>query len=218
MYRRAQLNKAGSKLLEFVIRQAGERGLTRVGMFFHGIRDEVDPLISLYREHGFQLARGQPRLEMLTRRLSIDPGPHDIRFRSAEEVGPAVLLGVEAAIQDWSLEQARENLEFSREMWSVPDTDWLAAYEDENPVGVVRMAVSREGVGVVDAFGLLREHRGRGLGICLLARGLSCLIGKTEVVRLDADHDNVPALRLFERAGFQVHHLHGNLTLEVTSV
>ena len=51
-----------------------------------------------------------------------------------------------------------------------------------------------------------------------IAGGLSRLIGKTEVVWLDVDHDNVPALRVYERAGFQVHHRSGGMVLELSDV
>ena len=209
---RVQLDDAGGKLLEFAVRRAAEQGLHRICMPFHGFPDEVGPLIDLYRRHGFQ---GHPRIEMTIRQLRIDPGPQRLRFRSAEEIGLDAVCEIEARMRDWSPEQTKKNLEFSQRMWSLSDMDWLAAYEGEHPVGTVRMAVTREGVGVVDAFGLLREYRGRGLGIHLLAGGLSCLIGKTDVVWQDVDHDNVPALRVYERAGFRVHHHHGEMALEL---
>lgn len=212
---RVEPDKVGSKLIEFAVRKAHEQGLQRVCVSFHGFPDEIDPLMALYRKHGFE---GQPRLEMVSHQLLVDPGPQRLQFRSAEEARLDALYEIDAAIHSWSVEQSKKNLEISRKMWSVSDTDWLAAYEGQNLVGTVRMAVTREGVGVVDAFGLLEAYRGRGLGIHLLAGGLSCLIGKTEVVWLDVDHDNIPALRVYRRAGFQVHHHHCGMALKLTDV
>jgi ribosomal protein S18 acetylase RimI-like enzyme len=79
------------------------------------------------------------------------------------------------------------------------------------------MALSREGVGVVDVFGLLEEHRGRGLGIGLLAAGISRLAGKTNTVWLDIDEDNGPAVSTCKRAGFRIHHRHGGMTAALTA-
>lgn len=132
----------------------------------------------------------------------------------AADVGPEAVGEVEARMRGWAAAEVEKNLAVSRTMWSVADRDWLAAYEGRTPVGVVRMAVTREGVGVVDAFGLAKEHRGRGLGIHLLAAGLARLAGQTDVVWLDVDLDNVPALRVYQRAGLHVHHLDGSMTLE----
>ena len=41
------------------------------------------------------------------------------------------------------------------------------------------------------------------------ARGLSALLGRTEIARLEVHHDNRAAIRPRERSGRQVHHLHG---------
>ena len=177
-------------------------------MGFHGVPDEVEPLVSLYERLGFAC---HLRLEMVGRQLGIDPGPRRLEFRSADEIGEDSLLALEAELRGWSLEQARKNLAVSRKMWSVPNSDWLGACEGEKLVGTARMAVTREGVGVLDDFGLLESWRGHGLGIHLLAAGLSRLAGKVEVVWLDVDHDNVPARRVYERAGFEVLHLHGTM-------
>lgn len=218
---RLQLDEAGSKLLEFVIRLAAEQGIKRVRVFFHGFPDEVDPLISLYQKNGFELGKGNPRREMLSRQLLVNPGPHHLQFRSAEEIGLDAFYESEAVAGHCpSAEEAKKDCEISRRMWwSVePATDWLVAYEGQNVVGTVRVAVTRDGVGVLDNIAIAKEYRGRGLGICLLARGLSSLVGRTEVVWLDVDHDNVPALRLYRRAGFRVHHHHCGMALKMTSV
>lgn len=209
---RIQLEEAGSKLLEFVIRYACEQGLQRVSVFFHGFPDEVDPLMSLYRKLGFE---GHPRFEMVSRQLAVDRGPQHLQFRSAEEIGLDAFHEIDGMLHGWSVEQSKKNSGISRAMWCIePGTDWLVAYEGLNLVGTVQVAVTHEGVGVLDYIAIVEEYRGRGLGRCLLTRGLSALVGRTEVVWLDVDHDNIPAVWLYKRAGFQVHHHHGGMTKE----
>lgn len=199
-------------LIEAAVRYAEERGLRRVSVSFHGFPDEIEPLVGSYRGQGF---RGPLRLEMLSRELHIDPGPRPLQFRSAAEIGLDAAGEVEAKMRGWTVEKVRSNYDISLRMWQLAETDWLAAYEGGKPVGTVRTAVTHDGIGVADAFGLIEQYRGRGLGIHLLAGGLSCLSGKTNVVWLDVDEDNVPARRVYERACFRVHHLHGEMAKEL---
>lgn len=113
----------------------------------------------------------------------------------------------------------KKDCEFSERMWGTtdPKTDWLVAYDGEQLVGTVRVAVTREGLGVLDDIALIKEYRGRGFGRCLLARGLSALIGRTEIVRLDCEQDNTSAVQLYRQAGFKIHHEHGELRKELES-
>ena len=208
-----QLEDAGGELVEWVVRWASEEGLERLCISFHGFPDEVDPLVELYRQHGFE---GYPRLEMVSRYLTVDTEERCLAFRSAEEIGLEAVCEVEAEMRGWSMEQTRRNLEFSQRMWLMPTSAWLVAYREGDPAGTVRMAMTHEGVGVVDAFGLLEAYRGQGLGIHLLAGGLSCLVGKTDIVSLDVDHDNMPAQRVYNRAGLRVHHHHGEMVMNLS--
>ena len=79
----------------------------------------------------------------------------------------------------------------------------------------MRVAVTASRVGLADGIAVAKERRGRGLGRLLLARGLAALIGRTDVVWLDTDHDNMPAQRLYRRAGFQLLHRHGVLAAKL---
>ncbi len=117
----------------------------------HGFPDEVDPLLNLYQRQGFALCEGHPRLEMLSRQVRVNPGPRRLEFRSAEEIGLASFYEIDAMIRNWSVEDSRKNCELSRKMWSLdPRTDWLVAYEGQNLVGAVEVAVTRTGIGVLD--------------------------------------------------------------------
>jgi len=213
---RTELEQAGAPLIDFVLGQAEEQALKQVNVSLHGFPDEVDPLVDLYRAHGFE---GEPRWEMVTYRLRIDPGAHQLQFRTAGEAGLETFSQSEVISgQSPSAEESRKECELSQRMWSSvePHTDWLIAYEGRDVIGTVRVAVTATGVGLLDSIAVAEERRGRGLGRVLLARGLSALVGRTDVVWLDTDHDNVPAQRLFRWAGFQLHHRHGRLTAELS--
>jgi len=210
---RAQMDQTGVELIRFALKQASQEGLQRVVMSFHGFADEVAPLSRVYRELGFS---GQLRWEMVSHQLAMDPGPKHLRYRSAGEIGLSAFYQIAGEIRDRTAQEVERSMEFSRKMWSVePERDWLVAYEDENPVGIVQTAVTREGVGVLDHIAIVKEHRGRGVSRGLLARGLSALVARTDVVWLDVDEDNLSAARLYRRAGFQVHHHFGEVTRDI---
>jgi ribosomal protein S18 acetylase RimI-like enzyme len=96
-----------------------------------------------------------------------------------------------------------------------PSTDWIAAYAGGAVVGTVRVAVTRTALGVLDNIRVAESHRRRGFGRCLLARGLSALAGRTDVVWTDTDDDHPGARRFYEKAGFRVRHRHGGISLEL---
>ena len=202
------LDEAGNALVELVIQHAVEHGMPKVCVFLHGFPDEVHPLIGLYRRHGFVPTEGHPRLEMLGAPMAVSPDPNRLQFRSAKEIGLDEFHETNAALRGWSVEQSVANGDISERMWGDvrPETDWLVAYEGEDLVGVVQMAVTRDGIGVVDGVTVVAHRRGRGLGMCLLSKGLAAVTGRTDVVWLDVDHDNAPAVQLYKRAGFRVHH------------
>jgi ribosomal protein S18 acetylase RimI-like enzyme len=203
------------QLLERAVQQALRSGLVKVKARFHGFPDEVEPLRRPFQARGFT---GECKFEMVTHALQLDPGPECLLFRSADQIGLDAFCEAEAACGYCSsVQRCRENGEFSRKMWNVtPSTDWLAAYAGAALLGTVRVAVSREGIGVLDAIAVAPERRGRGIGHALLARGLAALVGRTDVVRLDVHHDNPAAIRLYQRAGFRVHHVHGDLSKDLS--
>lgn len=212
----AEFDGQGGELLSLVLQQAAKQGLKKVRASYHGFPDEVQPLRQLYNAHGFA---GECLFEMLTRELSIDAAPKALQFRSAEQIGLEAYYRSEVqcgAVP--SIERSQRNCEFSRKMWGnvEPGRDWLAAFDSGELVAAVRVAVSREGVGVLDAIGVAPERRGQGIGRAVLARGLAALIGRTDAARLDVHRNNPAAIRLYQRAGFEVHHVHGQLTKDVT--
>lgn len=210
---RVELEEAGGQLVDFVLQHAREQGLKQVSISLHGFPDEVDPLVDLYHAHGF---KGELRWEMVSHQLHLDPGPHQLEFRSAEEVGLDSFYEIDAKLRNWPAEDSKKSCAMSQKMWTVePGTDWLLAYEGRELVGTVQVAVTPTGVGVLDGIAVVPEHRGRGLGRALLARGLSALIGRTDVVWLDVDQDNVSAQQLYQWAGFKLLHRHGVLVAKL---
>jgi ribosomal protein S18 acetylase RimI-like enzyme len=211
----AVVDEVGRGLIQFVLRHGVEQKLEQVKMSFHGFSDEISLLMCLYRREGFIC---EPWYEMFSHKLDIEPGPQSLQFRSAGELGLDTFYESEAITgQCSSAEDSKKDCEISQKMWGSidPNTDWLMAYDDGRLVGTVRVAVNREGIGVLDGIAIIEEYRGRGLGRCLLAKGLSALIGRTEIVRSDCFQDNIPAVRLYRRAGFKVHHEHGELKKEL---
>ena len=210
----AEFGGCGRGLLTFVVQQAAKRGLKRVRMSYHGFPGEVTPLIEFYEEHGFSK---ECKFEMLNHHLRIDPRGAHLQFRSAEDVGLEVFFRGEAACGYCSSpEHSRRRGEFSRKTWAVqPDTDWLVAYDGEDLVGTVRVAVTHEGVGILDGIAMAPQCRGKGIGRAVLARGLSALVGRTDLVYLDVHHNNPAAMRLYEGAGFRTHHVHGEMIMDL---
>jgi len=205
------VDEVGRGLIQFVLRHGVEQELEEVKMPFHGFPDEISLLMRLYRREGFAC---EPWYEMFSDKLDIEPGPQHLQFRSAGELGLDAFHESEAITgQCSSAEDSKKDCEMSQRMWDSidPNTDWLMAYDDGRLVGTVRVAVTREGLGHLDGIALIEEYRGRGLGRCLLAKALSALIGRTEIVWLTCLQDNPPAVRLYRRAGFKVHHEYGEL-------
>lgn len=202
------LDDAGNALVEFALARAVDHGLERASVALHGAPDEVAALMELYGKYGFE---GRLRLEMLGRQFRLDPGPPILRFVSAAEAGLPALYEMDAVCRRVSAADAERDHEFTRKMWCVCDSDFVAAFQGENLVGTVRVAITREGVGVLDTLAVRAEHRGRGFGRCVLAHALTCLAGRCDIVWLDVDQDNAPALRLYAWAGLREHHHHCSL-------
>jgi ribosomal protein S18 acetylase RimI-like enzyme len=171
--------------------------------------------MKLYARAGFELGDGHYRLEMLGQDFHIDPGSAAVTCRTAAEVGLEAFYEAEARVGRWeSVDQSRRDCETSRRMWCVdPQTDYLAAYDNDEVVGTARVAVTREGTGVLDALQVRPGRRGQGIGRVLIAAALSALENRTDVVWLDVDSDNTASRRLYESAGFRVHHEHGELSI-----
>jgi len=212
----ADLATVGSELLSFALGERARRGLVRAEAFVHGPTVEIGPLAALYRQCGFRTPSSDPRLEMIRpRSLPLAEG-RPVSLRTAPEVGLDAFLEADAAVRGCSVNEARENLAFSQRMWIVdPAVDWMVAHEKGDLVGVVETAVTKQGVGVIDHLEVREAYRGRGYGSALLAQALSRFRSRSEFVWLDTDRDCVAARRLYERAGFAVHHEHGTLSAEV---
>ncbi|MBC7835255.1 MAG: GNAT family N-acetyltransferase [Phycisphaerales bacterium] len=82
---------------------------------------------------------------------------------------------------------------------------WWVIYDQAEPAGCMLLTTcpDQETVELV-YLGLGRSLRGRGIGRIMLDRGLAALSGRKErTVTCAVDTRNAPALRLYERAGFE---------------
>lgn len=105
----------------------------------------------------------------------------------------------------WDLERLRRGM----------DTDWFDAdgvrllYEGEQLAGFHWTKRHSDGTGEVYVIGLSSAYRGEGLGVPLLLAGLVYLreAGSSQVI-LYVEADNEPAVKLYERMGFEVRESH----------
>ena len=93
--------------------------------------------------------------------------------------------------------------EIRRKAGFLPDATWLLAGPD-GPCGTVQGVADRHGVGAIQNLGIVRAHRGRGLGRALLLQALHGFrqAGLTRGV-LEVTARNEGAVRLYQRAGFR---------------
>ncbi len=89
----------------------------------------------------------------------------------------------------------------------LPGATWLAVWNDARPLeycGTIQGVASRPGLGAVQNLGIVRGHRNRKLGSCLLFRALQGFReAGLERVFLEVTSDNVGAIQLYRRHGFR---------------
>ena len=82
---------------------------------------------------------------------------------------------------------------------------WVLAWDGSTPVGVAAGGADGD-AGAIDWFGVIRSHRGRGIGGSLLRRAFSFLAARgvtTVLVSVDAENET-GATGVYERAGMRV--------------
>ena len=109
--------------------------------------------------------------------------------------------------------QQPELSQYVRE-WGQPDDVGLIALAGEKPVGAVWLRLIKA-YGYVDdqtpelSIAVLPEFRGKGLGTRLMQELLAAVKGHYAAISLSVSVDN-PALRLYQRLGFEIVVMHGN--------
>lgn len=83
-----------------------------------------------------------------------------------------------------------------------PDAAHDIIFRDEQPAGRLYVDRTAEAIHIVD-IALLNEHRGKGIGTALLEDLLGEARASGRVVQIHVERHN-PALRLYERLGFQI--------------
>lgn len=208
----ADLASAGGDLIAAALSEAASRGLARASLSLHGPSCEVAPLVDLCRRLGFTIPSRELRLEMIRHRSAPLPEARPLRLCTATEVGYDAFFASDAAMRRCSLEEAQQNLELSARMWLVdPSRDWILGYDGADLIGLVETAVTKRGVGVIDHVQVKDGYHGQGYGRSLLHHALTFLSSRAEYVWLDTDRDNALATRLYEWAGFVIHHEHGSM-------
>ncbi len=202
--------------VEGLLERAAGYSVDRVCAAIHGFAWETGMLRMAYGAMGFD---GNLRYEMVSRSFDTAGGRSGARIRPAEDVDVMAFYEAEVASGHASdVGGSREDCEFSQKSWNVkPDRDWLIAYLDDRVAGTARVATTKGGIGVLDDISVNEDFRGRGVGRDLLSHAMQALKGRTNVVWLDVDDDNHPAIHLYRSAGFLIQHHHGILQLEIGS-
>jgi ribosomal protein S18 acetylase RimI-like enzyme len=112
---------------------------------------------------------------------------------------------------------------YVRDWGRATDSGFVAVDENNQPLGAIwlrLLAGEQKGYGYVDDFtpelgmAVFPEHRGRGIGTSLLKRLVETAGASYEQISLSVAREN-PALRLYERFGFEVVAEDGNsLTMQ----
>lgn len=91
-----------------------------------------------------------------------------------------------------------------------PEATWLLIYQPEPDwppadVGTIQGILRSGGVGAVQNVGVVPEHRGQGLGECLLQQAINGFLHcGMDFAGLEVTADNETAVRLYQRMGFTV--------------
>jgi ribosomal protein S18 acetylase RimI-like enzyme len=91
-----------------------------------------------------------------------------------------------------------------------PEATWLLIYQPEPDwppadVGTIQGILRPGGVGAVQNVGVVPEHRGQGLGECLLQQAINGFLHcGMDFAGLEVTADNETAVRLYQRMGFTV--------------
>jgi len=98
--------------------------------------------------------------------------------------------------------------EITRRDTFVPEATWLLQYQADpksspQVCGTIQGIENRQGWGAIQNVGVVPEHRGLGLGTCLVYSALSGFAARRlPTAMLEVTTQNCGALRLYERLGF----------------
>lgn len=139
--------------------------------------------------------------------------PERLSYRTADECDPAVfastlLRSYEGTLDCPEVAGARtvaETLEGHRAQGRYDPKRWWLAREGDRPVGVLLLAEMPEWEAWdLSYVGLIPEVRGQGYGVELVRRALrAAWENSAGQMTVSVDERNVPAVRLYEKMGFQ---------------
>jgi ribosomal protein S18 acetylase RimI-like enzyme len=164
---------------------------------------------------GYEPIRSSYRMAIHLRGRELVPvWPEGAMVRSAEEETDTPLLHelAERSFEDhWGFSPTpyEEWLHWHRELGSPDPSLWFVASMNGTPAGVAICRGHTHGdpsCGWVSQLGVVREHRGRGLGTALLTHAFAAFQARgLERARLSVDAENTTgAVALYERVGMAV--------------
>ncbi len=201
-------DRIGSALAELAEQRAREHGSAMLKLSAFA---ENRPVIGLLERAGFQPDRRYHRMEIaLNERPSEPVWPEGISCTTFDGANPrAVYDAVNDAFSDDYAHHPLPFDEWKRMRLEAPDFDpslWFVAREGCEIAGICRCTEQRWSCGWVDALGVRKPWRRRGLGSALLRHAFRMLHERGQKrVGLGVDAENPSgATRLYERAGMHV--------------
>ena len=176
----------------------------------------LEKRIDLLENFGFSLNRETVRFEWKDTQTQVTPS-NRLTFRSLNQVGEDVfiyaIMQVSSQTLDRSIlhDQARLGLEqealerfHTSKALKYKPTWWQLAYtQDDTLVGLI-MPAENDGGPIIAYIGVVPKYRGQGYVNDLLQQGTLTLKSNGAVrIRSDADINNVPMIRAFQRAGYE---------------
>lgn len=161
--------------------------------------------------HGFRFATAVVHLTLdAPAKALARPGP-PVRFVHHADADPTAFADTLLATYRDSLDVPEANVGRTageivagyRGTQSTPPNWWLATDPDGAPVGVLLLSDAMSGTTELAYLGVVPEARGRGVGGALLRLAIALATVAGYPITLTCDERNVPALRLYESAGFR---------------
>jgi ribosomal protein S18 acetylase RimI-like enzyme len=172
--------------------------------------------IEVFENFGFSLSRETIRFEWKDIQTEI-ASSNQLTFRSLDQVGDDAFIQAIAKVSSQTLDrsilqnQARlGEKQYALEQFNMlkafkyQPTWWQLAYNfEETLIGLI-MPTENDGGATIGYIGVVPEHRGKGYVNDLIIQGTLILKSNGAArIRADADINNAPMIRAFQRAGYR---------------
>lgn len=202
--------KVQSALLKYVEDCCKHKGLPCIRI---ALSENKPSLVRLYAEGGFEKTIGLGMKRKIRKKDKVYAS--DLSFHSMTELGFKRFLQLaEMSFEGqigFDAARTEEELKDFRSYEGYDPSMWLAAYKDNEPLGVIVPRVWEKGkwtkINTADilAIGVIPKHRRKGYGTNLLRKAIASLADKdVEEILLWVDSRNIPAINLYEKVGFRI--------------